>query len=126
MAVDKTDKNKKNKSSYRVKSHEMVAILMDEWRHHNACGSVSEETALVSKADNRSRGMRTGGKLKCYNCRKQGHEKADCWGPGGEAERKGPKQKGKDTKHKANFTDGQGSFEIAYVANKSDVFTSYS
>jgi len=32
--------------------------------------------------------------LKCYNCGKKGHKKADCWAKGGGKAGQGPKRKG--------------------------------
>ena len=120
MAVDTMDKE--DKSPYRVKSYEMQSILLDEWRRRNPSGTVSEDTALVSKTEKGNEGIRTNEGIKCHNCGKLGHKKASCWEPGGGAEGKGPKQKRKEkAEHKANFAEGQGSFEVTYLANKSDI-----
>ena len=124
MAVDTTDKE--NKSPYRVKSHEMQSILLDEWRRRNPSGTVSEDTALFSKGERRNKGVRTNEGVKCHNCGKMGHKMVDCWAPGGGAEGKKPqwKRKGK-AEHKANFADDKDPFEVAYLANKGDMFTAY-
>ena len=43
--------------------------------------------------------------VKCYNCKKKGHYKTECWAPGGGKEGQGPNQKGKG-KAKAKETAG--------------------
>jgi transposase InsO family protein len=110
------------RSPYRVKSHEMEAILMNEWRRRNPAGTVAEDTALVSK-DVKNRGVHTNGKMKCFNCQKEGHKIQDCWAPGGGAEGKGPKQKFKRGKpgegsHQANLVEEtNGSFDVAFTVD---------
>lgn len=61
------------------------------------------------------------GKIKCFNCQKEGHKKDDCWAPGGGAEGKGPKQKSKKGKaaegsHQANIAEANNdTFDVAYT-----------
>ena len=60
-------------------------------------------------------------KKKCFNCRRPGHWKDDCWRPGGGKEGQGPKQQTKKAKVKektenANTATTESSnVEVAFV-----------
>jgi hypothetical protein len=54
----------------------------------------ANDFALTTSTDDKNRK-----KIECFNCKKKGHRKADCWAKGGGKEGEGPKskKKGKET-----------------------------
>jgi transposase InsO family protein len=86
-----------------VKSHELVAVLMEEDRRRKTRNNEYSGTTLHAKTREKGRPKGDGPNRdkECYNCRKKGHVSADCWSKGGGKEGQGPKgRKGKG--HKAN------------------------
>jgi hypothetical protein len=76
-----------------VKSHELVAVLLEEDRRRKAHGGESSGTALHAHAKSRGNfGDDNPNKDKeCFNCHKKGHVKPDCWAKGGGKEGQSPK-----------------------------------
>jgi hypothetical protein len=98
-----------------LKSHEIIAILLDEDRRRKGRSGSSGETTLQAK----------GGKAKekkkdceCYNCKKKGHMAKDCWAKGGGMEGKGPKGRKGPNREKANQAEEVNTSlnDIAYMA----------
>jgi transposase InsO family protein len=88
-----------------IKSHELVAVLLEEDRRRKARSGESSGTALHAHAKARGKfGDDNPNKDKeCFNCRKKGHVKGDCWAKGGGKEGQGPKgRKGSKKGNKAN------------------------
>jgi hypothetical protein len=54
----------------------------------------ADDFALTTSTNDRNKKN-----IECFNCKKKGHRKADCWAKGGEKEGEGPrsKKKGKET-----------------------------
>src|SRR5271163_624408 len=71
-----------------LKSHKIVAILLDEDRRRKERSGGSGEAALQAKGKGRKK---DNSEKKCYNCKKKGHLAEDCWAKGGGSEGKGPK-----------------------------------
>ena len=79
-----------------VKSHELVAVLLEEDRRRKARSGESSGTALYAKARGKSGDDNPNKDKECFNCHKKGHLKPDCWAKGGGKEGQGPKgRKGK-------------------------------
>ena len=53
----------------------------------------AQEEALTANA---GKGKKSKKDLECFNCKKRGHIKADCWAPGGGKEGQGPKKKNQE------------------------------
>ena len=89
-----------------VKSHELVAVLLDEDRRRKTRnGETSGTTTLHAKARERgkSKSNSPNKDKECFNCHKIGHIKPDCWEEGGGKEGQGPKgRKGSKKRNKAN------------------------
>ena len=88
-----------------------------------------DDFALTTALDDRSRK-----KVECFNCKKKGHCKADCWAKGGGKEGEGPKskKKGKETvkdttkeTSKAALDKEDGVF-MAYLKDENDPVVSSS
>jgi len=89
-----------------MKASDLIAFLIEEAQHHviNDERSQNSDHALVANGKkggkgkpNRKKGGDKGKKgdseVLCYNCKKPGHKKADCWVKGGGKEGQGPGQK---------------------------------
>jgi hypothetical protein len=85
-----------------VKSHELVAVLLEEDRRRKACSGDSSGTALHAHAKSREkfRDDNPNKDKECYNCHKKGHVSKDCWAKGGGKEGQGPK--GRKSSKKGN------------------------
>src|SRR5271154_4859471 len=62
-----------------LKSHEIIAILLDEDRRRKGRSGNSGETALQAKGKAKEKKK----DCECYNCKKKGHMAKDCWAKGG-------------------------------------------
>ena len=86
-----------------IKSHELVAVLLEEDRRRKARGGESSGTALHAKTRGKSGDDNPNRDKECFNCHKKGHVKGDCWAKGGGKEGQGPKgRKGNKKGNKAN------------------------
>ncbi|THG94474.1 hypothetical protein EW026_g7010 [Hermanssonia centrifuga] len=54
--------------------------------------------------------------IKCFNCKKKGHVKAECWAPGGGKEGQGPR-KGKSKDTAAAAKEEETSVDFAWMVN---------
>jgi len=68
-----------------------------------AKGGKKEENVAFHAGDNGGKGKRNP-HIKCFNCNKKGHKKADCWAEGGGKASQGPKGK---AKAKESTSDGK-------------------
>jgi hypothetical protein len=86
-----------------LRSHEIVAILLDEDRCRKGRSSGSGDTALQAKGKGREmRKKKENSDKECYNCKKKGHLSKDCWAKGGGMEGKGPKGRKGPNRERAN------------------------
>lgn len=88
-----------------VTSHELIAVLLEEDRRRKGRNGDSAGTALQAKGKDRGHhgGSGQNKDKECFNCKKQGHIKADCWAKGGGREGQGPKgRKGTGRNNRAN------------------------
>src|SRR5882757_1478312 len=65
-----------------IKSHKIIAILLDEDRRHKGRSGYSGETVLQAKGKGKER-KKENRDLECYNCKKKGHMVKDCGAKGG-------------------------------------------
>jgi len=60
----------------------LMHTITDEYERRNlGKTSKQEENAAFHTEDDGQKGRSA---LTCFNCRKKGHKKADCWGEGGD------------------------------------------
>ncbi len=89
-----------------MSADDLMQTLTDEYERRtlNAKASLSkkeENAAFYSHEGSSSKGKGHGkggsrkSTVECFNCKKKGHYKADCWAEGGGKEGQGPKGKGK-------------------------------
>jgi len=105
-----------------VKSHELVAVLLEEDRQQKACNGESSGTALHAHAKSRGkfRGDNPNKDKECYNCHKKGHVSSDCWAKGGGKEGQGLKgRKGLKKGNKVNQAEEVNTDlnDCAYMAS---------
>jgi len=62
-----------------IKSHELVVVLLKEDCRQKAHGGESSETALHAKSRGKFGNDNPNKDKKCFNCKKKGHIKEDCW-----------------------------------------------
>ena len=78
-----------------LKLHKLIAILLEEDRRRRGRNS-DTASGVAMQAKNPSRGGRGSDSKRtetreCFNCKKKGHIKEDCWAKGGGQEGQGPK-----------------------------------
>ena len=80
----------------RLTSSTVVKLLTDEYdrRTLRAGKKDGNDEALTADASKKKKTSKKD--VECFNCKKRGHMKADCWAPGGGKEGQGPKKKGQD------------------------------
>ena len=74
----------------------VIRLITDEYdRRVLKAGKQAEgqDEALTADANKKKKSKRD---IECFNCKKRGHVKADCWAKGGGKEGQGPKRKGQD------------------------------
>ena len=86
-----------------ISANNLMLTLTEEYKCHTL-------KTKGGKKDNNARKDHKGESslkknVKCHNCGKKGHYKADCWVEGGEKEGQGLKQKGKGEKGKEKEKD---------------------
>ena len=98
-------RSRSNQTS-KIQSQELVGILIDEFRRRMEREGNSGGVALQAK----EKGYGNGGAsdVECFNCRKKGHLKKDCWSKGGGQEGKGP-GKGRRRRDRANQATDQST-----------------
>jgi gag-polypeptide of LTR copia-type len=82
---------------------EFTSLLIAEWRRRSERQGQSALYAKQGRSSRKGKAQGTGqggsssrSDIECYNCRKKGHKKEDCWAKGGGKEGQGPKRKGKE------------------------------
>ena len=107
----------------------MLAIVDEYDRRSTRQGSSKEKGTDVAfhAGGTNNRGGRTTKKpnkdVECFNCRKKGHKKADCWAKGGGKEGQGPKMKSKKEdpkKESANTVEDNEDGVWMAIASDSD------
>src|SRR6202522_289469 len=93
-----------------ISADNLILTITEEYECRNLKsknGKKDENVALYSNDAKKGRkeGSSSKKNVKCYNCKKKGHYKSECWAPGGGKEGQGPNQKGKG-KAKAKETAG--------------------
>ena len=100
-----------------LRSHEIIAILLDEDRRRNERSGTgtSGEAALQAKGKGKKR---DNSDKKCYNCKKKGHLQEDCWAKGGGKEGQGPKGRKGPNREKSNQAEEVNTSlnDVAYMA----------
>ena len=107
-----------------IKSHELIAVLLEEDRRRKGRNGESAGTALhAHRKDNGENKDRD-----CFNCKKKGHIKSECWAKGGGREGQGPKgRKGSGKKNRANQAQEVNTSlnDMAYMATTYGDITRY-
>ena len=106
-----------------TKSHELVALLLEEDRRRKARNGESSATVLQVKAKGKSRADNPNKDKECFNCHKRGHVSTDCWSKGGGKEGQGPRgRKGPKRGNRANQAEEVNSNlnDCAYMASHSN------
>ncbi|KAF9460477.1 hypothetical protein BDZ94DRAFT_1377088, partial [Collybia nuda] len=91
----------------------MSTVTEEYERHAMKQKGCKEDTAAFHAGSSSSSGRGHGGSSsskECFNCRKKGHYKANCWASSGGKEGQGPKGKGK-SKGKGKETETAGTAE---------------
>ena len=118
----------------------LILSVIDEYDHHSVKNRQTKDKGKSDAAffaGGSSKGGKggKGGKsdVKCFNCHKKGHEKADCWAKGGGKEGQGPRSKGrkddgKDSKGRdaaAAAVEAEDGVWMAEVKDSGDEFGSW-
>ena len=103
-----------------LRSHEIIAILLDEDRRRKGRSSNSD-AALQAKGKSWHGKKGKDHDKECYNCKKKGHLAKDCWAKGGGMEGKGPKGRKGPSREKANQAEEVNTDlnEVSYLSNSS-------
>src|ERR1700678_1487854 len=93
-----------------ISADDLILTITEEYERQNLeskNGKKDENVALYSNDAEKGRkgGSSSKKNVECYNCKKKGHYKSECWAPGGGKEGQGPNQKEKG-KAKAKETAG--------------------
>jgi hypothetical protein len=112
--------------SLKIPSRKMESILRDEYRRrtHGPAGQI-----MAAQSTGNNRGVRPKSDIQCFNCKRKGHTKDQCWRKGGGAYGQGPKQQGKEKKQQANQAEQEGgdAFGMAFnLIAKGEVSTTSS
>ena len=102
-------------------SHELIAVLLEEDRRRTDRGN-NNDVALQGRSNQkgRTKSSNDNSDKECFNCKKKGHIKTDCWAKGGGKEGQGPRSKkkgGSDRTNQAADTINNALTDIAYAAN---------
>jgi hypothetical protein len=106
---------------------DLMQTISDEFDRRNLGRTAKKEENVAFHAGEGSRKGKS--MLKCFNCAKKGHKKADCWAEGGGKAGQGPKgkghgagdgkgkgDKGKDDKGKAKESAAVAKEDAAWMA----------
>ncbi|KAJ1299688.1 hypothetical protein OPQ81_011080 [Rhizoctonia solani] len=74
--------DRKDSAKAKEFAEDLVTCIMDEDQHRSNTLTTPTETALLARSADKSN-------IECYNCKKKGHTKAECWTKGGGSEGKG-------------------------------------
>ncbi len=100
-----------------------MQTLSDEYDRRNIGKTSKREENSAFHAGESSRKGKT--LLKCFNCQKKGHKKADCWAEGGGKAGQGPRGRGKgdgkdDGKGKGKESAASVTGDVAWMAMLDD------
>jgi hypothetical protein len=90
-------------SSTKLMADIFEQLIIDKYECHNIkdkCGKTKDNKDKALTADSKGGREKDKCKVECFNCKKKGHYKLDCWAKGRGKEGQGPKQ-GKGTKEDA-------------------------
>jgi hypothetical protein len=74
----------------------VIRLITDEFDRRTlktATQAEGQDEALTADATKKKKSKKD---IECFNCKKRGHMKSDCWAKGGGKEGQGPKRKGQD------------------------------
>ena len=112
-----------------LKSHELIAILMEEDRRRKGRNGDSAGTSLQAKGNNNKFGKSSKDtNVECYNCHKKGHMSKDCWAKGGGKEGQGSKgRKGPNRGNRTNQAQETNSNlnDVSYMALQDNKYTKF-
>ena len=99
---------------------DLIEIVCEEYDHQVIVNSRDKEAsdhALAAKtnakgSNGKGHGRNGKSKIKCYNCNKMGHMKADCYAKGGGKEGQGPRQQAKAESANAATTNSNYAFHV--------------
>lgn len=113
-----------------LKSHELVAMLLEEDRRRRGKAGESGNVTLQARGQNKSGHAKSGGDTatECYDCHKKGHMAKDCWSKGGGREGQGPKgRRGPNRGHRSNQASetNDALADTSYMAMETHEFSKY-
>lgn len=97
----------------------MVRILEESERRGLRNGGKEEDNSAYHAGSGGKQNGKGSKKVECYNCRKRGHVKAECWAPGGGKEGQKPQAKGKAASSSNTTSTSDSSNKAASAASAS-------
>src|ERR1700761_3882564 len=73
----------------------VISLLLDE--HDRRVLKKPKEGQEEALGANAGKGKKSKKDVECFNCKKKGHMKSDCWAKGGGKEGQGPKKKAQES-----------------------------
>ena len=93
-------------------SDTVIHLITDEFDRRTLKAGKQVEGQEEALTANATKGKRSKRDVECFNCKKRGHYKADCWAKGGGKEGQGPKRKGQDGAASADQQQQQSQPDI--------------
>ncbi|CAG8742232.1 4094_t:CDS:1, partial [Acaulospora colombiana] len=103
--------------AFDVNSTQMESLVRNEWRRRNK-DKTGGQVMLAGGSQGNRKGIRNRSNVQCFNCKRTGHTKEQCWRAGGGAAGQGPKQKnrqqGKEQAHQAAEDSSDSPFDMVF------------